>query len=277
MSNRTEPGLREIQAWLHTFLVAPGTSQQALEAAEAEAGLSRGSADALISPSPALAPQERLEIYRRMYLLRMEEALEIDFPAVRDRTGRELFSGLVASYVNIYPSNSYTLDHLGHRFDEFLREHSPSPDSVFLSELASLEWAVCTARIAIDSPTLIWEALAGVDPEEFLEMHFECVPHLKLLTFQHNVNEIYGAWGKSGTWAPPTMQQSHLIIWRQDMKVWRCDLTSAAHEFLGEIAQGRPLGEALDHTLDRHKVDEQLAFKWFQNWLNDGLFSRYHL
>lgn len=277
MSNRAEPELREIQAWLHTFVVEPGTSQQALEAAEAKAGFETGSAETLILPSPTLAPQERLEIYRGMYLLRMEEAMEIDFPAIQDRVGKRKFSSLVADYVRSYPSTSYTLDHLGRGFSEYLFHSNACDEGAFLSELASLEWAICMAGIAHDSPYLTLESLAEVDPERFVEMRLECVPALQLLTFQHNVNEVYRAWCGTDEWISVRSESTRLVVWRHKLDVWRQDLTVEAYELLEQLCAGLPLGNALDLVIDRHQIGEQECFEWFQNWLKEGFFSRYRL
>ena len=46
----------------------------------------------MILPSRTLQPEERLAIYQGMYLLRMEEALETDYPALKHFLGDEAFS-----------------------------------------------------------------------------------------------------------------------------------------------------------------------------------------
>ena len=42
-------------------------------------------------PSQTLTSAERLDIYRDMYLLRMEEALAIDYPGLKHFLGEEEF------------------------------------------------------------------------------------------------------------------------------------------------------------------------------------------
>ena len=48
-----------------------------------------------------------------MYLLRMIEALEGDYPAVAHLLGVDAFADLVARYVEPHPSVSYTFNRLG--------------------------------------------------------------------------------------------------------------------------------------------------------------------
>ena len=42
--------LRELQTWLQTFIVTPGSSQEAIEAAERAAGMAQGSAEKMVLP-----------------------------------------------------------------------------------------------------------------------------------------------------------------------------------------------------------------------------------
>ena len=58
-----------------------------------------------------------------MYLLRMEEALETDYPALAALPGRAGFSELVRDYVPGAPVGAATrLNRLGDRFPEFVRD-----------------------------------------------------------------------------------------------------------------------------------------------------------
>lgn len=270
MSIPSEPSLEALQAWLHTFIVEPGTNREALLAAESKSGLAVGSADSLIRASATLTPVERLEIYRNMYLLRMEEALEIDFPAVQARVGAQTFSRLVGEYVTAYPSHSYTLDHLGSHFPEFLRTCRLDEPAEIVSELASLEWAMCVVSTAHDSSVL---NLADIDPERVLELRFHSVPALRTLTFRHNTNALYREWSLDEKWPQVESQLTHLVIWRHDLETWRLDLKAAEFQFLELLRTGHPLGEALDMVLESHSISEEDCFERFQEWLHEGMFS----
>lgn len=275
MSGQTE--LQDIQAWLHTFVVAPGDSEQALEAAEKESGFAAGSAEELILPSPTLSPQERIEIYRGMYLLRMQEALEIDFPSLLDRLGAKAFHELVARYVNRYPSQSYTLDHLGHRLATFLKEENTAEEGDFLSELAFLEWSMCEVAIAPNSPVVGLQDLAAVDPERFVELSFQTVPAFRLHQFAHNANEVFRNWSDSGQWTEVRPEPTYLVVWRQELDTWRLDLNMAQFRFLTCLANGMSLGKALDQTIESDEASEEECFEWFQNWMSEGFFSSFEL
>jgi hypothetical protein len=270
-----QPELRDIQAWLHTFVVEPGDQATALEAAECKAGFTEGSAEDLILPSPTLSPKERIQIYRNMYLLRMNEALEMDFPTIVWHLGIEDFHKLVETYVANYPSNSYTLDHLGRHFAKFIADHDWGSQGTTLSEVARLEWSLCMVAIAHDSPSLTMADLAEVPEEEFLNLRFSPIKALEFHTFQHNVNEVYKAWSAEQDSVSFEETKTNLVCWRYDFKVWRLGLSDAGLCFLQSLCQGRPLGESIDFTLESHDESEETLFNWFQNWVSEGFFTTF--
>jgi len=264
-----QPKLHEIQAWLHTFVVQPGEQEAALRAAEEKAGLKAGSADDLVLPSPTLTPQERLQIYRGMYLLRMQEALEIDFPAARWYLGDARFESLVASYVHRYPSRSYTLDHLGKHFATFLREEI----SEAVSELAALEWSLCMVAIAHDAPSLSMTDLAGIPEERFLDLRFQPVHALELHQFEYNANTVYKCWNNGSPQISLQAESCNLVCWRHELKVWRLELSDSAFHFLTGLCQGKSLGESLGETIEEYQETEEQLFEWFQSWVLEGFFQ----
>src|ERR1700693_1964355 len=104
----TDPGLEKLQRWMQGYIVGPGAPEEA------------DLADGLVLPSKTLSALERLDIYRDMYVPRMEEALAIDYPALKHFLGAEKFMRLVGRYVEAYPSRSYTLNRLGDHLPEFV-------------------------------------------------------------------------------------------------------------------------------------------------------------
>src|SRR5258708_15649257 len=101
--------LRPTQKWIYGAITRPGPDEPALK------GASR-----LIIPSQTLTPEQRLGIYRDMYLSRMYDALASDYPYVEHFLGDRGFYLLIAAYVEKCPSRSYTLNRLGDQFPEFI-------------------------------------------------------------------------------------------------------------------------------------------------------------
>jgi hypothetical protein len=257
--------------------VEPGEQAAALRVAEQKAGFAEGSAEELILPSPTLSPRERIQIYRGMYLLRMEEALEIDFPAVAWYLGEANFKKLVAEYVQSYPSQSYTLDHLGRLFSQFLVERNWRNEGDCLGDLATLEWALCVVAVAHDSDSVTLEDLSRVPEENFLELKFEPVPAISTLRFGYDVNSLFKAWSSGKEPVAPSPESINLVCWRHNLKVWRQELSETAFDFLNLLRDGHPLGTSLDRVQQTHEVSEEQLFSWFQNWLGEGFFRSFRV
>ena len=114
--------LSHIQRWMQAVIVQPGSVDEAVEAPAARSELDPSLIPGVILPSKTLTPVERVGVYQGMYLLRMIEALEGDYPAVAHLMGEDAFAELVTRYVRVHPSVSYTFNRLGPGFPDFIRE-----------------------------------------------------------------------------------------------------------------------------------------------------------
>lgn len=256
---------------MQTFIVSPGTPDEALRSAEALAGLAPGSAERLVQRSATLDEMERLMIYRRMYPLRMEEALSIDFPVVKKLLGARVFGRLVEEYVEAHPSRSWTLDHLGQHLVEFVEKHPLTEDFPGLWDLVRLEQALCEVFNAQDSSILTPAALSEVAPEQWPEAQFETVPALRLLRLGSNANDLYRAYNRDEELPETQLGSFTVVAWRHGFQTWRMPLTSQAFEVLSLLSEGVCLGEALDRALREDEEPDQV-FEWFQSWVSEGFF-----
>jgi hypothetical protein len=267
------PALRDFQAWMQTFIVTSGTPQEALQAAEQAAGLPGGSAQRLVKPSPTLDEMERLMIYRRMYPLRMEEALSLDFPVCRAILGRPRFRELVECYVEAYPSRSWTLDHLGQHMLPFLESHPWGREVAGLLDMARLEQAVCEVCGAQDAPVLTPQGLAQMAPEDWFDACLACIPALRLLDLESNADELYKAHNAERSLPEVELRPTFLVVWRQELQTWRMPLQKAAYETLRRLQEGVPLGDALGQACQRFALEHEQLFDWFNTWVSEGFFQ----
>ncbi len=271
------PDLRSFQTWMQTFIVSPGTADEALHAAEQLSGFSEGSAQRLVKPSPTLDEMERLMIYRQMYPLRMEEALSVDFPVCKELLGRRNFMNLVEDYVEVHPSTSWTLDHLGRQFVGFVQGHKLCEKFPGLYDLARLEQALCEAFNADDSVTLDMESLAEIDPEAYFDACFEPIPALRLISLESNANDLYLAFNRDEELPDHEPAPQKVVVWRNDNQIWRMPISEAAALMLASLMEGTPMGDALSMVLEKHTLDEQQPFEWFRTWVGEGFFQTLHV
>ncbi|HMB94962.1 MAG TPA: DNA-binding domain-containing protein, partial [Tepidisphaeraceae bacterium] len=77
-------------------------------------------AQSFIKPNDRLTSLERLEIYNRQYWFRVLDCLYDDYPGLRAILGQEKFHRISRTYLEQYPSRSFTLRNLGSRLEQFL-------------------------------------------------------------------------------------------------------------------------------------------------------------
>lgn len=264
--------LETVQRFMQAFIVDPGTDEQALARANRAAGLQHG--ERMVLPSATLQPAERLQIYRNMYLLRMEEALTLDYPGLVDFLGPREFFRLVKAYVQVHPSRSYTLDRLGDHLPDFLarsRSFRPAP---FLRDMARLELAVTVAsQLEEESPVLTPEGLGALPMEAWERARLVPVATLKLLEVGWNVHSYLRAVGHDSPRPGVQRKRDYLVVWRNGTQTWRMSLPRPGFRILSRLVEGAPLSEALASE----RAAPARVFDWFSSWVGEGFFTRLEL
>ena len=270
-----EAHLDAVQRWLQAVIVHPGDVEEAIASPEAEAEFPAERLADLVRPSHSLTSAERVEIYHGMYLLRMVEALEADYPAVRHFLGHEAFEKLVADYVQAFPSRSYTLNRLGDHLPEFLEHGANREGAAFLVDLARYELAVTEAFDEEQSDVLSPEDVRAIPPDAWPAIRLRPVAAFRLLALRHRVAPQVEASRKGWESPSPRRRQTWIAVYRRDYSVSRLELTRPQHELLAALVAGRPLGEAIAAAALKLRVSrrESAIFRWFSTWVAEGMFS----
>jgi hypothetical protein len=216
-----------------------------------------------------------------MYLLRMEEALESDYPALKHLLGDSRFSALVRDYVAAYPSVTYTLNRLGDHFPEFVAKWKGAPRRAVAHDLARLELAMAEVFDADETPPLSEADIAAVAPEAWERARLTPVAALRLLAFRYPVNAYFQSVRDESHDHPPlTRKDTYLAIYRRDYTIWRHDLSRPAHDLLADLVAGKPLGKAVASALargGRYAPTADQLFRWFREWATGGVFTAIRL
>ena len=252
--------VRELQTWLHDAIIAP-MPPPAAEVAER------------ILPSQTLAAEQRLEIYRDMYAIRMEEALEVDYPAVAAFLGHHDFHHLAIDYVQRHPSTSYTLNRLGDAFPQFIAETMPRRRA--LHDLARLELAMTQVFDEEESPLIDASAIAGVPAESVASMQLIPIRALRLLSFDYPVNDLFQRFRDDEPLRTPRRKQTWLAVHRRDYSVMRLPLGERAFAMLSLVCNGAMLDDAIGEFASRfdEPLRQEELFAWFRDWTAAGLFT----
>jgi hypothetical protein len=270
-----ELALGGLQRWLHAVIVHPGTVDEALASREAAALVPAGRTDAVVLPSARLTAPERVSVYHGMYLARMREALESDFPGLARFLGPEAWARLVADYVQAHPSRSYTLNVLGRHLPDFVRT-APVRRPAFCRDLARLEWAVTEVFDAPETPPLTETALAGLGPGDWERARLVPVAALRLVVLEHDAGAHLDAL-RDGRRRRPSLRRRRcrVVVFRRAYAVFRREQPAAAFALLGDLVEGRTVGRALARALARRgaRLGASEAFRLFRDWAAMGLFQ----
>ena len=267
--------LKKTQSWMQTVIMHPGTDQEAVAAKKSQALVSTRHFPQLVLPSRTLNSFQRIGIYRDMYLARLREALASDYPALLHCLGDDAFTQLVAGYVQKFPSQSYTLNHLGDRLPIFIRSLRSLRRREFLYDLARLELAISEVFDAPESPVLKPKAIANISPEAWEAVRLKPIEALQLLAFHYPVNAYLQSFRDRSPHPSIRRNNNWVVIFRSSYKLRRLDLTRQGHDLLQSLSSGKPLGKALSLSLSRNrsKVSEVQLFSWFREWVANGLFQ----
>ena len=269
-----------LQRWMQSVVVHPGETARALASPEAASLVSPGRLGEVVLPSATMAPEERVGVYHDMYLLRMEEALETDYPGLAHFLGSKRWSRLVEGYVDAHPSRSYTLNVLGRDLAEYVSRAPRISHAGFCRDLARLEWAITEAFDAAETPLLTEDALAAVPPEAWESARLVPTAAFRLLALDYNAPAWLDTLRNEDHEHPlPRRRPGWVAVCRRDYAVYRVPLTRPAHRLLGALAEGHTVGEAVELCLQRSRprpTGDQV-FAWFREWAQAGVFQAVEL
>lgn len=262
--------LARLQHFLQSVVVHGETADEAIAAARTGVD-----PDAVVLPSRTLTASERLGIYHGMYLLRMEEALAADYPALQHFLGAAAFRALVSDYVKEHPSRSYSLNPLGRHLPEFLQVAPGRRRRAFCHELARLELAISEVFDEVELPPLSAAQIAAVPASAWEGARLVPIAALRLLEFGSNVNEYLHSVQKETHDHPPPRRRraAWLLIYRRDYRVYRLPLRRPARDLLAALVAGVPLGQAIAAACAAPRgPGESELFRWFRDWVAGGVF-----
>ncbi|MCS6884395.1 MAG: DNA-binding domain-containing protein [Acidobacteriota bacterium] len=272
----SEIPLAVMQQWMQAVIMAKGDDLEAIHSPEATKFLSPQQVEYFILPSRTLEPIERLHIYRRMYILRLCEALASDFEAFSDYVGKDKFEELVTDYVAIYPSTSYSLNPLSYRFPEFLRSRKDIEPKRFLVELAELELAITQVFDMPQSPLLSSEQVSAVPPEAWERVILRPIKALRLLKFDYPVNDYLTAFRNESVLPEIRRKNNYVLVYRPGYSMRRESLSRQAYLLLRHLLDGKPIALAIESCIGQgvsRKLLQEKLFYWFRDWVASGVFS----
>jgi hypothetical protein len=263
--------LRARQEWFARAVMSPETMPSP----------SVSETDRVLTAGPRLSSLDRLEVYRRAYHGRLVECLADDYPALQASLGEREFERIARAYIARHPSTSPNLNAYGRRMAEFcereaaLEGHAVRP---FLTDLASLEWAIVEVIHAPGAEPLTLAGLSDVPIEQWADARLATTPAFRLLRFRYPANHYFQAFRDGKRPSVPEAAASAAAVYRNTRTIWRMDLSDPMFDLLEALASGGTLGTSLERAAAAFAdVGEEVAvarvMAWFRDWVQSGLFS----
>jgi len=270
--------LDRVQRWMLEVITSPGSVRDALESEPARRELAPEQLAGLILPSATLTPERRIGIYHDMYLTRMVEALEFDYPGLAHLMGHMRFHQLVKGYVAAHPSRSYTLNRLGDHLPDYIAATESLPRRALLAELARFELAITLVFDARREVPLDAAAIASVPAEAWPAARFRTIDAMRLLELSHPVDDYLESVKKDSAHPPLRKLQRFLLVFRSDLAVKQVVMSKREWTMLGALRDGLTLAAAVERVSRlRPSLSETEIFAWFRDWTTMGLFSAIEL
>jgi hypothetical protein len=257
--------LAQIQNWMQSALVPQ------------DAQANPAKPEDFINDSSRLSAARHLQIYRQSYLARLRECMKNQFSALAFALGEDLFQMFADQYLDAYPSDSYTLNHLGKKFPDFLEETRPDAGERekeewidFIIELARFEYelSVVFDRQAEEEINLADESA----PDEALRL----VPVFRLFYHRHPVCRYYLDVTQKKSPELPFEEESCCVVTRKNYRLALVEIKPAQYHFLDRLTEGDSIAQAKEYFVhaygfDAEKVDGAWS-EWRKNFIAAGFF-----
>lgn len=229
-----------------------------------------------ILPNPRLSAQARMAIYIEGYRLRLLDAIKSDYPATLALLD-DRFDALASAFIEQNPPTQASLDPYPHPFAAYLRAHS---DDAFAADLADLECAIAGIFLLPESEALTPAHISGITPEAFGAMRLMPRTASRLLRFDYPVDAYLTRQRSGETPERPTPATSYLYVVRHEHEVRRYPLSQAEFLVLQQLANGLPVGAALEQVAETYpQLLPDIAANvqsWFGAWTGSGFFRSDH-
>ncbi len=271
-----ELALPGLQRWLQAVIEAPGPLGRALRSRDAARIVSPGRTRDVVLPSATLTARERVGVYHGMYLPRMLEALESDYPGLAHCLGERGWRRLARAYLSAHPSRSYSLNVLGRRLPGFVaRARVPRP--AFCRDLARLEWAVAEVFDAPETKPLGPRDLAGLAAAGWARARLVPIAALRLVALDWDASSWLSDFRDANRHARPRRGKTRVAVYRRDYAVKRRELGEPAFALLADLVAGERVGAAVARALRRRGAARlegpEAAFALFREWAAMGIFG----
>ena len=196
-----------------------------------------------------------IEVYRNNYRGNLHDALAGAYPVIKQLVGDDFFRLLAMKFIEQYPSRSGNLHHYGAEMAIFVANFTPAQELIYLSDIATLEWACHVAYFEKDESLFDLNRFSQFSPEQYPNLVFRLHPAVRAIHSPYPINAIWQSH------QPHSENNFHIdlnsgpcitLVSRHADIVQVIELSAAEAEWLEHIQAGNPLGTSTVTTLEHH-------------------------
>jgi len=220
----------------------------------------------------------RLGIYSSAYRLRLLEALDTDYPALRSLAGDEQFEKLGYAYIASHPSPYYNMRWYGGELAEFLKITPPYNKHPELSEMAAFEWLMALAFDAPNDPVVTVEDMTKIPADVWPALVFTPHASLQRLNLEWNVPVFWKAVDKKEQPEPPLKNVFPVgwVLWRRELNIYFRSMSVEEAWALDAMRSGKTFAKicsGLCEWIDELQVAQHAA-GMLKSWIAEGMITK---
>lgn len=240
-------------------------------------GMAQGAGRHLAAPAKG-SPDQRLDVYRKGYYLRLTEFLANDFPQLKCYLGETRFNEMARAYAGRFPSDDPNARWFSRHLPDFLKDGPAYRRHPEVAELAHLEQALNDVFDGPDAPIVTLGDLAAINPQEFSGTMFELSASVRKFPVLTNVASLWSSLRCEETPPPADDLQapSQILVWRQNLGSRFRILGDEEAMALDCVAQGFDFATICESiaAFDDAEGAAMRAAGYLRGWLEAEIISR---
>ena len=176
--------LKEIQAWFASVITQPVDQESHINPISPSGKPISKEAKRYITPSPTLDSVERIELYNQQYWWRLLSTLQSTFLLATNLLGYRRFNELIAvPFLEKFPSQHFSLSHLGKRLPGWIKEDYQGADQELLVNAIAIDEAFNESFFSAHHSPIT----EGCEPEEAFKKRAWLQPHIYLFQMDYDL------------------------------------------------------------------------------------------
>jgi hypothetical protein len=273
--------LKNVQDWFASIITMPIDDESRMNPASPWGTLMVEEAQKYIAPSPTLEPDQRIQIYNQQYWWRLLSTLHDNFPLTTRLFGYQQFNSLIGTpYLQKYPSTHWSLNHLGDKLPQWVREEYYEEDKPLVVEAIDTDQAFNNSFSAGEYPFMdLYHDTKDSSKTAILKEKMRLQPHVHMFSFQHNLLPFRKVMLKEEPefWEEhpfPSLEKEktyYFVLYRnRHCQVTWTEINQYEYKLLENFKSGSTIEHAchwLEHQ-DQQFLEEasENLHLWFQEW-----------